>query len=97
MKAGRPLKYREYLRQLDNNSLYCPSTIVAAGQGRLMSEVAVNDRARLRQRIRHTLNCLARSRHFPERGDGQVKSGPKQRYCPAWHGSRWKAILDENK
>ena len=98
MKVGRPLKYLDYLRLLDNETLYCPSSIAAAGlEAGLMSQVAKPDRARLRQRIRLTLGRLARSRDFPEQGDGQVKPSPKQCYYPAWRGSRWKSVLDETQ
>ena len=98
MRVGRPLKYTNYLDILDNETLYCPNTIASAGlEAGLMSQTPPKDRPRLRSRIRHTLACLAKSRHFPEQGDGLVKPAPKQQtFCPAWRGSRWKSVLNED-
>ena len=95
-RIGRPLKYGKFLEILDDETVYCPSTIVEAGREHgLVPEIANNEKIdpeedrTIKTRIRHALARFAANHRFPEQGDGLVKI--KGQTPPrGWKGFRWK-------
>ena len=92
--VGRPMKYRHFVLILEDETLYCPATIVehASRHGLVSSSGRQEEGKKLRIRIRHTLARFSKNHQFPEMGDGLVvmRGQAPQR---AWFGWRWKKAL----
>lgn len=94
---GRPLKYGEILRALNDDTLYTPAKIAGLAQELGMIEVKDKKRGDLdRQRIRIAMGRLSHNHSFPENGDGQVILD-RQRPIPGWYGWRWKKVLNRKR
>ena len=90
-KVGRPLIYSEYLKALDDETVYCPASIVdnAIKKGLISDQLSDAKKANLRHKVRNTLSQFAKSHCFPSDGDGMVDiKGHKQ--MRGWKGLRWK-------
>ena len=81
------MKYAGILQQLEDTRLYTPATIAdfALALGLLSGN-------RERTRVRVALIRFARTRRFPEGGDGLVTLRG-QSPTPGWYGKRWKKAL----
>ena len=95
MRRGRPMKYDGLLRNLDDERLYCPATIVqhALEAGTWILNPNTDESAqRQRLRVRHSLARYSRNHNFPFEGDGLLfmKGQAPHR---GWYGWRWKADL----
>ena len=98
-QVGRPLKYRQLLDILDDDTLYSPGSIARNGEekGLLPTMPTVAERNYRRLLIRHTLARFVFNHHFPKLGkggDGLVKligQAPAQ----GWFGATWKAALPQ--
>ena len=96
-RCGRPYKYAHFLNSLEDNTLYCPASIVSHGEGLGYFRGNTGDNLFLaKQRVRITLGRLSNNHDFPLGGDGLVIV-KGQAPIPGWLGSRWKAALGKKR
>lgn len=90
-RLGRPMKYAHFLAVLEDDKLYCPSTIVANGERLGFFPRGLSKQAlRLKKtRVRISLGRYSWNHDFPVGGDGLVFVDG-QAPIPGWFGKRWK-------
>jgi len=92
-RIGRPLKYKAFLIELEDDEVYTPAKIVRCGEERgLFRHLNGEALAKARVRVRHTLSRFRANHFFPEEGDGMVRI-QGQSPTPGWYGKRWKEDL----
>lgn len=91
-KRGRAKKYCAYVRLLDDDALYTPSTIVDLGiqAGLFPKDLDKASYFACRKRIRQAMSRIAVG--LPMKEDGWIKR-PGQQASRAWLGSHWKAAI----
>jgi len=91
---GRPSKYGQILRKLEDDDLYTPASVAdfAIEKGFIEGEDAKALRL-ARQRVRIAMARWTDNKGFPDEGDGHVTL-KGQAPTPGWFGWRWKAALD---
>jgi len=85
----RPKKYKNLIRNLDEDVVYSPATIAAfALEHELLKEEGVEIKKQA-QRVRIAMGNFSNQHDFPDQGDDMVYirgQSPK----PGWYGWRWK-------
>ena len=96
-KAGRPLKYKALLDELEPGTVYTPAMIARfANEHRALFSKSKKDTQKTYQQIRICMAIFARTHRFPKEGDGLVfLSG--QAPTVGWLGSRWKRATQHAK
>ena len=86
---GRPIKYKDLLNQLNQNSLFSSAGIARFGiEVGYYEGLTVDKRKKKMRQIYLALGRLAKSRNFPVFGDGIIRLDG-QAPTPAWFGWRW--------
>lgn len=94
MRMGRPMKYKAFLKILDDDGLYGAATIVHNGVAhglleKVMDEDCISKTLAMR-RIRITFGVFTRNHGFPRTGDGWAPTIPGCMAQLGWTGKRWK-------
>ena len=90
MRTGRPKRYLDIIRKLDNDTIYSPGSIAWFARANGLCNVSEDEWPAERIRIRITLAIYARNHQFPSEVHEKVKI-PGQKPTPGWRGSHWKA------
>lgn len=92
--VGRPMKYRHFIENLEDEVVYTPARIVKHGEflGFFNKIHSTQKRRKEKLRIRHTLARFSVNHNFPIEGDGLVFI-KGQAPTRGWKGKRWKAAL----
>jgi len=86
--AGRPLKYIDAFKNLDDKDVYSPAKIARLHVDTLKN-LSEDERKELLRRMRHTFSRFRKSHGFENTGDGTVEL-KGQSPVIAWFGYRWK-------
>ena len=91
---GRPLKYRNLIEALEDETIYSAGAIARNGEekGLLPQTATREEKNKQRVRIRHTLVRFAGNHNFPQPGEGWVEL-KGQAAVRGWFGATWKAAL----
>ncbi len=98
-RTGRPMKYDVLIEMLEDQTIYCPGTIIklAEEKGYFPSSLDQDELTRAKLRARHSLRSFSLRHGLYESGvDGWVKI-PGQTPLRGWYGHRWKAALKMRK
>ena len=90
IRRGRPMKYADWIRVLDNETIYAASSVVRFGEEKGLFE-REDFRYEDRIKVRNSLNQFA-SNHFAGETDG-IASTEAGITLKGWYGWRWKTAI----